>query len=185
MLRLDHTKVMTVFHRYKADSSPATRQALVTTICTALEIHAQLEEEIFYPAMRDMDPRVVDKNLPEHNRMRQLIGTLRGMQPTDAAFDRTFMELMREVIHHVADEETILLPRAEQLIRHRLHELGAAMTKRKLQLMAPRAAEIARSSARARPGGTVLLGAGIALAAGFLMRLARHAGNTQHAVHPR
>jgi hemerythrin superfamily protein len=185
MIRLDHAKVMTVFHRYKPDSSAGTRQALVSTICAALEIHAQLEEEIFYPAVRGMDPQVVEKNLPEHNRIRQLIGTLRGMQATEAAFERTFMELMREVIHHVADEETILLPRAEQLMPHRLHELGATMTKRKLQLMAPRAAELARSSARARPAGTVLLGAGIAVAAGFLMRLARHARSAQHAVHPR
>ena len=145
MIRMDHMKVLTVFHRYKPDSSPATRQALVSTICAALEIHAQLEEEIFYPAMRDVDPQIVEKNVPEHERMRQLIGALRNMQPTHATHEQTFMELMREVLHHVADEETILLPRAEHLLRHRLHELGAEMASRKLQLMLP-------PSGRARGG---------------------------------
>ncbi len=185
MIRMDHMKVLTVFHRYKPDSSPATRQALVSTICAALEIHAQLEEEIFYPAMRDVDPQIVEKNVPEHERMRQLIGALRNMQPTHATHEQTFMELMREVLHHVADEETILLPRAEHLLRHRLHELGAEMASRKLQLMLPRAAGLEAASARARPARSVLLGAGIVVAAGYLFSLARHAMSSRPTLHQR
>jgi hemerythrin superfamily protein len=185
MIRGDHTKVLAVFHRYKPDSSPATRQALVETICTALEIHAQLEEEIFYPAMRDVDPETVQKSVPEHDRMRVLIGALRNMPSTQATYERTFMELMRDVMHHVADEETILLPRAEQLLRHRLHDLGAAMAARKAQLMLPRAAELARNSARARPAASLFLGAGLVVAASFLMRLARQSARPKFTAHSR
>jgi hypothetical protein len=55
MIRMDHTHVMSTFHQYEIDASPRSRQALVNVICLALEIHAQLEEEIFYPALRAMD----------------------------------------------------------------------------------------------------------------------------------
>ena len=50
-----------------------TKQALANTICLALEIHAQLEEEIFYPAMRELAPEgiLVGKSVPEHDEIRQ------------------------------------------------------------------------------------------------------------------
>jgi len=70
------------------------------------------------------------------------------------------MELMRDVLHHVADEETILLPDAERVLADRLEELGAAMTKRRLELVAPRTLELAWSQARALPASNVLMGAG-------------------------
>ncbi len=52
MIRMEHTHVMSTFHQYETDASPRAREGLVNTICLALEIHAQLEEEIFYPALR-------------------------------------------------------------------------------------------------------------------------------------
>ena len=113
LIRTDHSKVLTAFHRYKSNTAPETKRALVALISTALEVHAQLEEEIFYPALRELDPTLVEKNVPEHDRMRQLIGSLRNMEPGNPNYDRTFMDLMRAVIHHVADEETVLLPQAE------------------------------------------------------------------------
>src|SRR5438045_1581674 len=110
MIRLDHSHVLVTFHRYKIDTNPRVKQGLLDTICTALEIHAQLEEEIFYPAIREVtDNEAIRKSVPEHDEMRRLIAKLRGMEPTDPAYDDTVMELMRDVLHHVADEETILL----------------------------------------------------------------------------
>ena len=52
MIRLDHTHVLSTFHQYKASAPARVKKGLVNTICTALEIHAQLEEEIFFPEMR-------------------------------------------------------------------------------------------------------------------------------------
>ena len=57
MIRLDHTHVFATFHQYSQDKSPDTKQALANTICLALEIHAQLEEEVFYLAMRSVIPQ--------------------------------------------------------------------------------------------------------------------------------
>ena len=151
MIRADHARVLTTFHRYKLDDSPATKRALVATICLALEVHAQLEEEIFYPAMGSVDTALVGRLIPEHDRMRTLIGQLRNGDAADPQYDQQAMELMREVIHHVADEETILLPQAERVLGERLSELGGRMMKRRMQLMAPHAGELTRHKARAMP----------------------------------
>lgn len=84
-----HTKVLTAFHRYKISASPGKKLALVNTVCLSLEVHAQLEEEIFYPAVRAVHPALVEKSVPEHEEMRTLIATLRGMEPTSEEYDRT------------------------------------------------------------------------------------------------
>ena len=49
MIRLEHSHVLAKFHKYDANASASNRQALVDMVCLALEIHTQLEEEIFYP----------------------------------------------------------------------------------------------------------------------------------------
>jgi hemerythrin superfamily protein len=174
MIRMDHTSVMETFHQYEISSSPQLKKALVSTACLALEIHAQLEEEIFYPAMRNLaaDTPIVGKSVPEHNEMRRLIGQLRSMEPTDPIYDQTFMELMRDVLHHVADEETTLLPDAERLIPDRLGELGMQMTKRRMQLMAPRAGEIASNTAHSLPASSMLVAAGAVLAGTYFAKRA-------------
>jgi hemerythrin-like domain-containing protein len=174
MIRMDHTHVMVTFHQYEADTAPQTKKALVNTASVALEIHAQLEEEIFYPAVRRVvtDPVVIDKSVPEHDEMRRLIAKLREMEPTDADYDRTFMELMRDVMHHVADEETVLLPVAERLLADELDELGARMTRRRLELAAPRAGEIARNTLRSLPASTMLMSVGALLAGGLVVNRA-------------
>lgn len=175
MIRIDHTHVMATFHQYESTTPPHTKQALVKSACLALEIHAQLEEELFYPALRELDPdgEVIRKSVPEHDEMRRLIAQLRVMEPTDAGFDDTFMELMRDVLHHVADEETVLLPAAERLLGHeRLSDLGARMTKRRFELARPHAGEIALNTARAMPASKVLVTAGAVVAGSYLVKRA-------------
>lgn len=174
MIRMDHTAVLEIFHQYEINSSPTTKKALVNTACIALEIHAQLEEEIFYPAMRvvSIEKSVIEKSVPEHNEVRRLIAQLRSMEATNPAFDQTFMDLMRNVLHHVADEETTLLPEAERVLGPRLSELGADMTRRRLQLTAPRAGELAANTARSFPTSSMLMAAGAVLAGTYLAKRA-------------
>src|SRR5438067_3492978 len=133
MIRFDHSHVMVTFHQYTQDKRPSVKKALAETICDALEIHATLEEEIFYPVMRTKadNQKVMEKSEPEHDEMRRVIAELRNTDPKDGRHDDLVFELMRDVQHHVADEETVLLPEAEAgLTRDRLAELGAEMTKR-------------------------------------------------------
>jgi hemerythrin superfamily protein len=179
MIRMDHTHVLTAFQTYKVHDDPETKRGLVKAACIALEIHAQLEEEIFYPAMRGgpVDTALVEKSLPEHEEMKRLIADLQRMEPTDPAYDQVFMELMRDVMHHIADEETTLLPDAERLIPELLPELGTQMGKRRMELLKPRAKELAVNSARGMPKTTMLLAAGAVMAGGYAMRriMRRHA----------
>ncbi|MEO8012668.1 hemerythrin domain-containing protein [Polaromonas sp.] len=169
MIRMDHTHTMATFHQYKTSSRPQVKRGLVNTVCLALEVHAQLEEEIFYPAVLEVsDNEAIRKALPEHAEMKRLIALLRDMEPEDMRYDDTFMALMRNVIHHVADEETLMLPEAERLLPDQLDDLGARMMKRRLELVAPRTADIAVNMARAIPMPSMAMLAGAA-AAGVLL----------------
>lgn len=172
MIRADHARVLTAFHRYKADTSPSRKKAIVSMICTALQVHAKIEEEVFYPAMRQAGSTMLDELEPEHEEMRSMIASLSGMDPSDPQYDATFMELMRTVIHHVADEETMLLASAEAVAADRLGELGAQMMKRRMELMGPRAGAMALQKAQAFPGG-LAMAAGALLAGMWLFRRAR------------
>lgn len=153
MIKLDHTHVLAAFHRYRTDAPQWRKVAIVNTICAALEIHAQLEEEIFYPALRAANPTatVLDKSVPEHDAMRESIAKLRSMDPGSSGYDATLMELMREVLHHVADEETILLPMAGDILAADLRRLGARMNTRRVQLASSRPAELAVNTAGTFP----------------------------------
>jgi hypothetical protein len=91
------------------------------------------------------------------------------MAPSEPGFDATVMELMRKVIHHVADEETTLLPDAERQIAASLPELGVRMAKRRLELKAPRTGEMVGAMAKAMSGKGMLIGAGAALIGGALL----------------
>lgn len=170
MIRMDHTHVITTFHQYHGETSPRVKKGLADTICVSLEIHAQLEEEIFYPALRAIaDTDFLRKSVPEHDQMRRLISQLRALEPSQASFDEAFHELMNSVLHHVADEETLLLPTAERVLAERLGELGAGMTRRRMQLVASRGGEIAGSMARSMGAGSLAMGAGALMAASYLL----------------
>jgi hemerythrin superfamily protein len=170
MIRLDHTHVLAAFRRFRSRLSQTRKKAVVENVCLALEVHAQLEEEIFYPAMREIAAagEILDKSVPEHEEMRTLIRSLRAMDPLDALYDETFRKLMRAVLHHVADEETVLLPLAEELMPNELGHLGRIMTRRRIELLRPHAAEAAATTMRTFPIGTAAAAAGV-LAVGWLL----------------
>ncbi len=186
MIRFDHSHVMVTFHQYTKDKAPSVKKALAETICTALEIHATLEEEVFYPVMRQLDKGepFVHKAEPEHNEMRRIIAELRRTSGSDPRHDRLIMELMRDVIHHVADEETTLLPQAESLMsKARLSELGSQMTKRRMELVAPKAGKLAKSHAVGFSGSTAAMVVGLAsalfAARAFVKKPGSPMGNTR------
>lgn len=178
MIRLDHTHVMAAFHRFKPDLPIRRKEALVRHACIALEVHAQLEEEIFYPALRNVMPgnEVLGKSEPEHGHMKELMERLRQQSSTDPAFDETFLALMRLVIHHVADEESVLLPAAERLLADQLSALGAQMARRRMQLVRPHAGEIASTAVQTFPAGVAAVAIGT-LAIGAML-FARSAGTS-------
>ena len=106
----------------------------------------------------------------------RLITQLRNLDPANASYNDTFYELMNNVMHHIADEEAFLLPMAERVLGDQLGELGAQMTRRRLQLTAPRSGEIAGGMARSVGAGGLVMGAGALLAASYLLSRPRLRG---------
>jgi Hemerythrin HHE cation binding domain len=181
MIRTDHALVMEQFHKLGPGTAEGVRAAAIRTILAALEVHAQLEEEIFYPALREakVQSPALEKSVAEHDQMRQMIDRVRNAEGRQTAQDDAVCELMNGVLHHVADEETQVLPAAERFLGHqRLSELGARMASRRIELVRPRAAELASDWVRTAPARTaaVTMGALVAgsLLVGALRRSRRH-----------
>lgn len=172
MIRMDHSHVLAQFHKLDPDTSATVRGAVLRSICAALEIHAQLEEEIFYPALRSAGIQMpeLDKSVPEHDEMRRLIELVRAAGTDGEQQNEAIYDLMNAVMHHVADEETKLLPAAEKTLgKERLSELGAQMTARRLELAKPRAGELALDLVKAAPGKTALATVGVLVAGTMLV----------------
>ena len=108
--------------------------------------------------------------------MRRLIAELRATDAAATRHDALLLELMRDVLHHVADEETVLLPEAEaQLTARRLSELGAQMTQRRMALVKPQAGKIAANTLLGFSSSTtawIMGAAGVLLAARLFARKA-------------
>lgn len=171
MIRVDHTHALALFRRLRPWTSASRKRAIMTNACIALEVHAQLEEEIFYPALRKAlgdNDEVLDKSVPEHDEMRELIRVLRSKDVEDADYDETVHSLMRAVLHHVADEESMLLPRAEMLLGDQLAELGMQMTRRRMELLRPNINQVAVTFARSFPVATGAAAVGL-LALGWML----------------
>jgi hemerythrin-like domain-containing protein len=96
-----------------------TMQQLAEQICGALQAHAQLEEELFYPAVREAlakkkEEDLVDEAEVEHQSLKQLIAALKGMQPEDPKFKATMTVLGEYVKHHVKEEESEMFDMLER-----------------------------------------------------------------------
>ncbi len=182
MIRLDHAHVLAAFRRFRVSLPLGRKQSLVENACMAIAIHAQLEEEVFYPALSGLEgaEEVLGKSESEHGQMRALIEQLRAMSPLEAAYDATFKQLLRIVLHHVADEETVLLPLAEERIPQELGRLGREMTRRRVQLLRPHLRAAAMTTARTFPLGTA---AAAAVAAGGAWLVLRGVFGPSRSVH--
>lgn len=173
MLRLDHARVFAQYHKLREDTPSWMQAAICRNICNALEIHAQLEEELFYPALREFEVQLpaLDRSLEEHTLMRAQIARIRQLEGQPRDQKAALHDLITGVLHHVADEETQVLPAAEQLLgTQRLKALGVQMTRRRFELARPRAAAMVVDTVRAEPVKSALLATAAVLAGGFLFR---------------
>jgi hemerythrin-like domain-containing protein len=141
LLSADHAEVKQMFETYRQlvdeNADDEQRGELARKICSMLTVHAEIEEEIFYPAMRDNvdDELTLDEAEVEHASAKELIEQLEGMDPGDALYDAKVIVLGEYVDHHVQEEENELFPQAEKAGID-LDELGAELASRKRELMA-------------------------------------------------
>ena len=140
MLLNDHEKVRKLFQEYQ-QAGPQSREGRDTAQQALMEImiHSKLEEEIFYPAVRNKGGQeiqgTVEEGYQEHATVDNMIEQLRAMNPTDEQFHTMFRELMQNVEHHVQEEESELLPQARQRLGDDADQLGHEMAQRREQLL--------------------------------------------------
>ncbi len=141
MIKADHNRVENFYQRYQhLAGQPAEQRPVVEQICHEVEIHAKLEEDLFYPTVQtklgEGGADLVEEAVQEHNDMKRLISQLQTGGLADADYDRTVRQLMRSVQHHVREEEGEMQPQAEQRLGHELDRLGMQMQARKRELLA-------------------------------------------------
>ena len=106
LLKADHRKVEELFASYEAASGSGRKQKLAQQICLELSIHATLEEEIFYAALRgEADDDKLDEAQVEHDGAKVLIAELMAGSPDDDFYDAKVKVLSEEIKHHVKEEE--------------------------------------------------------------------------------
>jgi hemerythrin-like domain-containing protein len=142
MLKAEHDEVRALFKEFENSSEGArsSRKRIADEVSQKLEVHAQLEEQIFYPACRglgDEDARkMVGESVEEHLIVKRLIGELAGLEASDETFESKFTVLKENVEHHADEEERDLFPVAEkELGDDRLEELGMQMAEMKQRLL--------------------------------------------------
>lgn len=142
LLKNDHDEVKELFEEYEkaGDNAGARKQALFEQIREALTIHMEIEETIFYPAVKAVrDEEIKDEVREadeEHHVVKILLGELARMRPSDEQFDAKMTVLKENVEHHVEEEEGELLPDAKKRLSDELLEqLGDEMEERKETLL--------------------------------------------------
>jgi hemerythrin-like domain-containing protein len=137
LLKEDHDYVKQAYRRFeKMDHEDLEAvQALVREVCSAIEMHARIEEEVFYPAVRKAidDDDLMEEAEIEHDSAKTLIRRLKRMRPGNAAYVPTFTVLCEYVMHHVKEEESEMFPKAQR--KANMQALGRKIMDRKLALL--------------------------------------------------
>lgn len=141
MLAADHKKVQKMFKDFEKmkEKDRDAAVALAGEILTELTVHTQLEEEIFYPTMREADDSdevrsLLDEAEVEHASAKDLISQIASMAPEEELYDAKVKVLGEYVKHHIKEEEGEMFPKAKKADLD-MEELGTMMAERKAQLM--------------------------------------------------
>lgn len=139
LLKQDHREVEDLFAQYEKASGEGRKQKLATQICTELSIHAEIEEEIFYPACEGkVDEDLLKEAYVEHDGAKMLIAEIFAGEPSDKFYDAKVAVLQEQIEHHVEEEERRLDGLFSQARKAGLDmdALGEELAARKAQLKA-------------------------------------------------
>ena len=144
LLETDHRAVKKMFKDYeeltgsRARSAAQKKMELAHQICQELTVHAQIEEEIFYPALRHVlkETDLLNEAMVEHQGVKDLIAQIEGMAEVDEMFDAKVQVLGEYVDHHVKEEKGELFPKARAARKLDLVGMREQLEMRKEELMA-------------------------------------------------
>ena len=106
LLKQDHRTVEDLFAQFEKAGGEGRKQKLAGQICLELAVHAQIEEEIFYPACEGkVDEELVKEAYVEHDGAKLLIAEIMAGEPSDEFYDSKVKVLQEQIEHHVEEEE--------------------------------------------------------------------------------
>lgn len=147
LIKGDHDRIEETFRKFeKAEERSPERQELARDAIRELQLHALMEEEIFYPTLRaqkKVDPVIMNEADLEHHVVKVLIAELLALRTNDERYDARFLVLAENVRHHFKEEEREMLPKARKM-EVDFEELGRRMLARRgeaLQEGIPRTSE--------------------------------------------
>jgi hemerythrin superfamily protein len=139
LLSEDHRRVEALFEQFENASGDGKKEKIARQICTELKVHAMIEEEIFYPALRGkIDDDDLDEAMVEHDGAKVLINDIEAGGPDDDYYDAKVKVLQEQIEHHVKEEEK----QSDNIFSQArkadvdLNALGEQMALRKAELMA-------------------------------------------------
>lgn len=136
LIKADHKKVKALFSEFEKTEEMEEKIRIAHEAIKELKIHAIIEEDIFYPAVRQEigDEELMNEAEEEHRVAKTLIKELEKADSSDEHFEAKFTVLAENVRHHIKEEETEMLPETKDLELD-LNELGKQMADRKEQLL--------------------------------------------------
>ena len=142
LLRADHDKVLKMFEDYDRKESEEDRTELAQQICQELTVHTMIEEEIFYPAVREAlendegeeADEMMDEAQIEHNGAKQLIADIQGADASDDMFNARVKVLSEYIKHHVREEQDEMFPAIRKTDLD-LKSLGEQLRQRKEEIL--------------------------------------------------
>ena len=137
LLDADHIAVKHLFVEYaRLAASDGDRQAIAQKICRELTVHARIEEEIFYPALRGAidTPQLLDEAEAEHQQAKELIARIEALPEAGKQMDELVTQLALGIEHHVKEERDCLFTKARATAAVDLDELGSRLKERQEEL---------------------------------------------------
>jgi hemerythrin superfamily protein len=138
LLESDHRAVEQLFRSWTEvtpEEGPTVKRSLVEQMVTELSVHAAIEEQVFYPAVREAlleGHALVEHSLEEHQEAKELLAELEGMQPGDLGYEEKVGTLIAEVREHVEEEEGTIFPKLREAIGQvGLNRIGEALERAK------------------------------------------------------
>jgi len=135
LLKNDHQEASSLMEQIElADKGDRSAKELFTQLKQALTLHTQVEEQVFYPALKSFEETkdMVPEALEEHQEVDELLAEMAALSPGNDEFMDKFTELRDAVEHHVEEEENEMFPKAEKALgESRLQEMGRQMQQMK------------------------------------------------------
>ena len=137
LLKQDHRTVEDLFEEFEEAKKPGDKHSIAREICMELTVHTMIEEEIFYPGVKDaIDEEIYGEAHVEHDGAKVLIAEIMAADPSDEFYDARVKVLSEMIKHHVKEEEQPdgMFAQAKKGMGVDFDELGERMEERKEDL---------------------------------------------------